>query len=1214
MDTNTNIDQNLEKKENVILDRVVPTLFIGVGGTGAEILLRIRRRILNNLWGSEEKPFRLDKISDFPFASFLHIDLDSKDMTESGKSTATDILGSKVKFEEQERIVEKLDISNYTRTESDLAKNLHIQEWFPLDRKTINGLNIDVEKGAGQIRSISRLYVYDKSDRIKRLIHSKCVNLLSNVSSESKQKRLGLATYPNRLKIFVIASTAGGTGSGAFIDLGYLAGWQGKEAATEGVSTNLCLFLPTGYSGANKSRTEANTYAALMELETSMQEGGRYVKQWNKDEIPKLKEKPYDDIYFIDTVNLAGQRTQDINDLNEMVADILFEDFSTAAFANQKRSIAANQNQHKTLPYEVELPEEDIFGDMKITYSRGNSGFGQAIIDTHQEQHRNILLLQQVNEMLRSFFGIAQKDIKSNIPTEGERDELIINKIYLEGNVEVIEYDLINSTHEFRQGAEVSIYRIAKELLLVNQKSRLDDIESGIDNHFENIRTSGDYKEWYKKIQEVLKLINSDTYGGFGGKALYTTTINKQRNEIKSELLNTELEGGLIKSLWARVDNKERGGLDYTIELIKSIKDRIDNPNNGIVKHLIDNSKWFAELSGHLRNKEFSTLQEHLQQAIGKFISAQQQSEAKLKQICNAVKLYVRYHLLATACKEAAELLKEISDELGKQKGVDDDGNPIWGGFLGELEIGRELVKNIISESNEQIKLTEIAMNQKHSMYLVLPAKNIYDKVQLPTPEEAHTWAEEAFVDFGGTQELFAILRNEEQKSELLNKLRNRAVSQIQAGVDVYEENPIFAALVEKERKGELGQLFEDFLSRSMPWLSSDLKYLKKNNPNDQYKCVIAVKDSKKFEETYKDELLKRLPTITKMSVEEVGFHEIDTPGKIICYVELSGIPIPSLRSINNWYTSYKQEKIPVHTHRDISKLVRARELDPDEIKSRMEDFKLFVQAIALGNLSRLNQRYDDGIYTFRNKGKDTKIGDEKVIRLFGLPSSWKSNIEWLVSEDINKLTNTSQLSIWIALLQYYTSCIYPKKSFEDANKSTQYRTSFPTIVCQKLSEEYEKRLVNQIGEEESIRLINEADMILKNWVNEIDGSTKDVYEYEVEKNELKPKVALKREALDENWSWKESVAVKKQEKNTSTTNTPPKLISFYVAKNGKQTGPFDIDGLSEMIANGSLTKDTKVWCNGMEKWEEASTVDELKDIFQTPPPLEDEATPPPIN
>ena len=65
----------------------------------------------------------------------------------------------------------------------------------------------------------------------------------------------------------------------------------------------------------------------------------------------KWPESPYSDVYLIDTGNLASAQTEDIKDVYDMLADALFEDFSTAEFANKKRSISVNQNQYKTSPY-----------------------------------------------------------------------------------------------------------------------------------------------------------------------------------------------------------------------------------------------------------------------------------------------------------------------------------------------------------------------------------------------------------------------------------------------------------------------------------------------------------------------------------------------------------------------------------------------------------------------------------------------------------------------------------------------------------------------------------------------------------------------------------------------------------------------------------------------------------------------------------------------
>ncbi|MCX8519079.1 MAG: hypothetical protein ORN21_02955, partial [Methylophilaceae bacterium] len=389
-----------EKKQD--FTQVVPTLYIALGGTGAEVLWRIRRRILNTLWGLDA--VRIEQLTEFPVAEFLHIDLDASTVTETGKAQKTDILSEKISFKEGEKLVKKLDLVKYTKSDDDLTKYPLVQEWFPLNRQKLNELNLDVEKGAGQIRSISRLYVFDKYQDIKSAIREKANRLLANVSSADAQKRLGLTIKTGKLKIVVVASTAGGTGSGSFIDMGYIVHLVGKQAAPEGVDTNLVLMLPTGYSGANIERTQANTYAALMELETSMRQGSRYVKGWSQSEIEigggKLSNTPYSDIYLVDTENLGGAKTANITDVYDMIADALFEDFSTAEFANKKRSISVNQNQHKISPYTSRVIES--YGDMKLTFSRAYSSFGQATIDTHLEQKRNAIIFRQVNNMLKA--------------------------------------------------------------------------------------------------------------------------------------------------------------------------------------------------------------------------------------------------------------------------------------------------------------------------------------------------------------------------------------------------------------------------------------------------------------------------------------------------------------------------------------------------------------------------------------------------------------------------------------------------------------------------------------------------------------------------------------------------------------------------------------------------------------------------------------------
>ncbi len=65
-----------------------------------------------------------------------------------------------------------------------------------------------------------------------------------------------------------------------------------------------------------------------------------------------------------------------------------------------------------------------------------------------------------------------------------------------------------------------------------------------------------------------------------------------------------------------------------------------------------------------------------------------------------------------------------------------------------------------------------------------------------------------------------------------------------------------------------------------------------------------------------------------------------------------------------------------------------------------------------------------------------------------------------------------------------------------------------------------------------------------------------------------------------------------------STTPPPVPTTKYYVAKDGKPTGPFDIDALRDMVSTGSFSADSLVWKEGMTEWKTASSESELAKIF----------------
>jgi uncharacterized RDD family membrane protein YckC len=58
--------------------------------------------------------------------------------------------------------------------------------------------------------------------------------------------------------------------------------------------------------------------------------------------------------------------------------------------------------------------------------------------------------------------------------------------------------------------------------------------------------------------------------------------------------------------------------------------------------------------------------------------------------------------------------------------------------------------------------------------------------------------------------------------------------------------------------------------------------------------------------------------------------------------------------------------------------------------------------------------------------------------------------------------------------------------------------------------------------------------------------------------------------------------------------------IQYYLVENGKQTGPFSFEDLK----GKTLTSESLIWFEGLEKWKKADSIEELKELFNQPPPI----------
>ena len=110
---------------------VTPALFIGLGGSGLDVLLRVRRRLLQERWGRNDDVC-LTSLEDFPVADFLYYDQDVSYGTGIVYSDTTDAMAPLVRLASQESLLCCCDLKKYLLSEETLARYPHIDDWLPL--------------------------------------------------------------------------------------------------------------------------------------------------------------------------------------------------------------------------------------------------------------------------------------------------------------------------------------------------------------------------------------------------------------------------------------------------------------------------------------------------------------------------------------------------------------------------------------------------------------------------------------------------------------------------------------------------------------------------------------------------------------------------------------------------------------------------------------------------------------------------------------------------------------------------------------------------------------------------------------------------------------------------------------------------------------------------------------------------------------------------
>jgi hypothetical protein len=306
-----------------------PTLMIGLGGTGAQVLLRVKKLL-------QER---------FPDGQYLHkfllIDTDTatfarqEGLPEVDQSTEACLIGVK-------SVKNLLD-----------EPTLYPEIWarFPKDRlaeKYILRLSEGI--GASQIRSLGALALaldYRQVREHAESARNRLIELAKIVSTRVSQRG---ATISNSTLVYIVGSLAGGTGSGCMIDVALMA----KDVCQGNAHISAMFALPSAFIDKisdedQKKNLQANTYAALKELQFCLDANSEERNEVGNipfayGEAGGLSLLPRDQLFqmvhLIDDRNERGKLST-LDDLYTVIARSVFQEVGTP-FGAFKRSFDSN--------------------------------------------------------------------------------------------------------------------------------------------------------------------------------------------------------------------------------------------------------------------------------------------------------------------------------------------------------------------------------------------------------------------------------------------------------------------------------------------------------------------------------------------------------------------------------------------------------------------------------------------------------------------------------------------------------------------------------------------------------------------------------------------------------------------------------------------------------------------------------------------------------
>ena len=283
------------------IEKISPTVIIGLGGTGAKVVHQLKRRLV-----------------DVPVVRFLVVDSDPKTQTGEGEELQQNVefvnIGVPVKIQEF--------IDGTWPYVGDDVTRKSLNSWFPYPagHNTRSKAYETLEEGASQIRCLGRVALFYRVAAVRSAIADHLVYVGGDGVKEAEKKGINVDTKNRR--VFIVSSLGGGQGTGIFLDVAYLV----QTIRANPFEVNGFLVMPTAFkfAVAGSPRVWANSYAAMLELEHYQKYPDELRQHYAKDVVVRSNAAPPFKYIYVASGNPYQGPSLDIDQVCQITSEALY--------------------------------------------------------------------------------------------------------------------------------------------------------------------------------------------------------------------------------------------------------------------------------------------------------------------------------------------------------------------------------------------------------------------------------------------------------------------------------------------------------------------------------------------------------------------------------------------------------------------------------------------------------------------------------------------------------------------------------------------------------------------------------------------------------------------------------------------------------------------------------------------------------------------------